>query len=65
MNIPKYQTIAGQSYPSGSFGKNDLRFRIQNTMIEECREYGSSWKKMVLFCTQKKKYPQVVGMRIT
>ena len=40
MNIPKYKTIAGQSYPSGSLGKNDLRWRIQNTTVEECREYA-------------------------
>ena len=40
MNIPKYKTIAGQSYPSGSLGKNDLRLRIQNTTVDECREYA-------------------------
>lgn len=40
MNIPKYNTIAGQSYPSGSLGKDDLRLRIQNTTVEECREYA-------------------------
>ena len=40
MNIPKYKTIAGQSYPSGSLKKNDLRLRIQNTTVEECKEYA-------------------------
>ena len=40
MDIPEYRTIAGQSYPIGSLGKNDLRLRVQNTTIEECREYA-------------------------
>ena len=37
-----YKTIAGQSFPMGSIGKSDLRFRIQNTTEEECREYALS-----------------------
>lgn len=45
MNIPKYQTIAGQSYPSGSLGKNDSRLRIQNTTVDECREYAQLLEK--------------------
>lgn len=39
MNIPNYKTIAGQAFPSGSLGKNDFRLRIQNTTVDECREY--------------------------
>ncbi len=34
-----YKTIAGQQLPVGSIGKSDLRFRIQNTTEDECREY--------------------------
>lgn len=45
MNIPKYKTIAGQSYPSGSLGRNDLRLRIQNTTEDECREYARLLEK--------------------
>ena len=45
MNIPKYKTIAGQSYPSGSLSDNDLRLRIQNTTVEECREYAQLLEK--------------------
>ena len=45
MNIPNYKTIAGQSYPSGSLGKNDLRLRIQNTTVDECREYAQLLEK--------------------
>lgn len=39
MLIPEYKSIAGQNFPLCSLGKNDLRFRIQNTTVEECREY--------------------------
>jgi beta-lactamase superfamily II metal-dependent hydrolase len=40
MLIPEYKSIAGQYFPLCSLGKNDLRFRIQNTTVEECREYA-------------------------
>lgn len=40
MNIPTYQTIAGQKYLEGSLGKADRRLRIANTTVDECREYA-------------------------
>ena len=40
INIPDYFTIAGQRFSIGSIGKDDTRFRIQNTTEEECREYA-------------------------
>lgn len=40
INIPKYQTIAGQFFSNGSLGKDDFWLRIQNTTVEECREYA-------------------------
>lgn len=45
MNIPEYKTVAGQSYPSGSLGRNDFRLRIQNTTEDECREYAQLLEK--------------------
>lgn len=44
-NIVAYETIAGQRFPTGSIGKSDLRFRIQNTTVEECKEYALSLEK--------------------
>ena len=35
-----YETIAGQRFPVGSIGTDDLRFRIQNTTVDECRDYA-------------------------
>lgn len=35
-----YPTIAGQSFAVGSIGASDLRFRVQSTTEEECREYA-------------------------
>jgi len=45
MKIPEYKSTAGQYFPFGSIGKNDLRFRIQNTTVEECREYAQLLEK--------------------
>ena len=35
-----YETIAGQRFSVGSIGTDDLRFRIQNTTVDECRDYA-------------------------
>ena len=40
MDIPKYQTVAGQSFRVGSLNKADRRLRIQNTTVDECKEYA-------------------------
>ena len=45
MMVPEYKSIAGQYFPLGSIAKNDLRFRIQNTTVEECREYAQLLEK--------------------
>ncbi|MBO4323401.1 MAG: hypothetical protein J5836_01945 [Clostridia bacterium] len=44
-DIPEYKTIAGQFLPVGSIGKTDRRVRIQNTTVEECREYADFLEK--------------------
>lgn len=37
-----YKTLAGQSFPLGSIGNDDLRLREQNTTEDECREYAET-----------------------
>ena len=54
MNIPRYQTIAGQTFPRGSLGENDLRLRIQNTTVDECREYAKLLKQQGFILHTKK-----------
>ena len=41
MAIPKYPSVAGQWYPIGSLCKGDARQRIENTTVDECREYAA------------------------
>lgn len=38
----EYKTIAGQRFPLGSLGRDDLRLRIRNTTEDECREYAQA-----------------------
>lgn len=40
-----YNTIAGQKYPLGSIGNSDTRLRVQNTTIDECREYAETLER--------------------
>ena len=65
LDVPKYQTISGQSCIVGSLGKNDFRLRIQNTTVDECREYSQILEREVLFCIQRKIFLPVADMRIT
>ena len=46
MKFPEYETIAGQRYLAGSLCKNDIRIRIDNTNIDECREYAIKLEKL-------------------
>ena len=42
MNIPIYQTLAGQRYLDGSITKADVRWRIAATMESEVRSYAQT-----------------------
>ena len=43
--LPKYKTIAGQRYNAGKMHKNDVRYRIVNTNVDEVYEYVSLLKE--------------------
>lgn len=55
--IVEYETIAGQRLPTGSIGKSDLRFRIQNTTEDECREYAALLEKSGYVKVAEKEIP--------
>ncbi len=57
MNTVEYVTVAGQRFPVGSIGRDDMRFRIQNTTEDECREYAAALEKADFREMDKKEIP--------
>ena len=46
MDIPKFQTLAGNCYPVGSLGKNDEQVCVNNVTVEEVRDYAKALENM-------------------
>ena len=42
IEIPQYQSYAGQRFAPGRIGKNEVRYRIQATMANEARAYAQT-----------------------
>ena len=39
MNVPLFKTVAGNTYPCATIGKDDVQYCIHNCTVEEVKEY--------------------------
>lgn len=59
MNIPEYKTVAGLRSHNGAIGKNDLRFCVVNTTVDECREYALQLESLGFVKHTQREIPSV------